>query len=288
MTELAWLQLLHGWTKLLLEQMIDLNPLFPADLKQQLKCYLLQQPKNVDNGCTALLHLPVTGSIVAGLKFTNNENVGPTFSQTFDNMLQSGVLQPGEYLLDYVAYCNQMWFTDPLDGVAKILGSSTYWMVLYVGRALRGFASFIREEILPFVFERLYPGCKCRRATVDEDMNLHVDLILEFAGEIYYIWTYQITSTGRINIIPKLRGLRKHGLPCGKHVLMPFDIFHQVNAWQVHDVESWKLYSDAYVSKVIGMIQTGQYQDYDMLMKLDNVALTEYAMQPNIFEVVKN
>lgn len=157
--------------------------------------------------------LPMTGNSVESLpRDTKSENLnGPKFSNAFHILSNLNNLKPSTYLLEIT----ENYLSKNLD--QKLL-------VGYLSRALRSFASFMREPDLAWKLRRILIKDD-NNAKVDMnpdlDVKAHVDIRVFYKSHIFNLWSYQSTSRGLPNTIDRLSGNR--GEVCeGINVLCPF------------------------------------------------------------------
>ena len=93
----------------------------------------------------------------------------------------------------------------------------------YLSRALRAFASFMREPDLAYKLKTCLKK-DCDNVTVNmdpkQDIKGHVDILVSYKSRIFNIWSYQATRRGLPNTIDRLSGNR--GEICdGINILCP-------------------------------------------------------------------
>jgi hypothetical protein len=120
------------------------------------------------------------------------------------------IVSPGLYL----AYILNEYMDKNLD--KKLLTG-------YLSRALRSFASFMREPDLAYKLKTCLKK-DCDNVTVNmdpkQDIKGHVDILVSYKSRIFNIWSYQATRRGLPNTIDRLSGNR--GEICdGINILCP-------------------------------------------------------------------
>ena len=135
---------------------------------------------------------------------------GPKFSDAFHKLNNKNLVSPGLYL---ALILNK--FMD--EGRQQNLLSG------YLARALRSFASFMREPDLAYKLKILLE-VEDESVSVnmdpEQDVKKHVDIVVRYKGKIFNLWSYQATRRGLPNTIDRLSGNR--GEVCdGLNILCP-------------------------------------------------------------------
>ncbi len=159
-----------------------------------------------------ILNKYMTGDSVESLpRNSDSENLnGPKFSDAFHFLNNQMIVSPGLYL----AYILNEYMDKNLD--KKLLTG-------YLSRALRSFASFMREPDLAYKLKTCLKK-DCENVTVNmdpkQDIKGHVDILVSYKSRIFNIWSYQATRRGLPNTIDRLSGNR--GEICdGINILCP-------------------------------------------------------------------
>lgn len=159
-----------------------------------------------------ILNKYMTGDSVESLpRNSDSENLnGPKFSDAFHFLNNQMIVSPGLYL----AYILNEYMDKNLD--KKLLTG-------YLSRALRSFASFMREPDLAYKLKTCLKK-DCDNVTVNmdpkQDIKGHVDILVSYKSRIFNIWSYQATRRGLPNTIDRLSGNR--GEICdGINILCP-------------------------------------------------------------------
>ncbi len=159
-----------------------------------------------------ILNKYMTGDSVESLpRNSESENLnGPKFSDAFHFLNNQMIVSPGLYL----AYILNEYMDKNLD--KKLLTG-------YLSRALRSFASFMREPDLAYKLKTCLKK-DCDNVTVNmdpkQDIKGHVDILVSYKSRIFNIWSYQATRRGLPNTIDRLSGNR--GEICdGINILCP-------------------------------------------------------------------
>jgi len=154
----------------------------------------------------------MTGDSVESLPRNNDsENLnGPKFSNAFHFLNKKMIVSPGLYL----AFILNQYMGDGFE--KKLLTG-------YLSRALRSFASFMREPDLAYKLKNCLEK-EGDEVTVNmdpkQDIKGHVDIVINYKGETFNIWSYQATRRGLPNTIDRLSGNR--GEICdGINILCP-------------------------------------------------------------------
>lgn len=135
---------------------------------------------------------------------------GPKFSDAFHELNNKNLVSPGLYL---ALILNK--FMD--EGRQQNLLSG------YLARALRSFASFMREPDLAYKLKILLE-VEDESVSVnmdpEQDVKKHVDIVVCYKDKIFNLWSYQATRRGLPNTIDRLSGNR--GEVCdGLNILCP-------------------------------------------------------------------
>ena len=159
-----------------------------------------------------ILNKYMTGDSVESLpRNSDSENLnGPKFSDAFHFLNNQMIVSPGLYL----AYILNEYMDKNLD--KRLLTG-------YLSRALRSFASFMREPDLAYKLKTFLKK-DCDNVTVNmdpkQDIKGHVDILVSYKSRIFNIWSYQATRRGLPNTIDRLSGNR--GEICdGINILCP-------------------------------------------------------------------
>ena len=155
----------------------------------------------------------MTGDSVESLpKNNDSENLnGPKFSDAFHFLNNEKIVSPGIYLAFIL---NEYLDNSSLD--KKLLTG-------YLSRALRSFASFMREPDLAYKLKTCLEK-ECDTVTVNmdpqQDIKGHVDILVTYKDKAFNVWSYQATRNGLPNTIDRLSGNR--GQVCdGINILCP-------------------------------------------------------------------
>ena len=140
-----------------------------------------------------------------------SENLnGPKFSNAFHELNNKNQISPGLYLAFIV---NQF-----MNG-----GNNKVLLTGYLSRALRSFASFMREPDLAYKLKAiLEKDDKSVVVNMDpkQDIKKHVDIVINFKEHTFNLWSYQATRRGLPNTLDRLSGNR--GEVCdGINILCP-------------------------------------------------------------------
>ncbi len=191
-----------------------------------------------------------------------------SMSKAFNDSIEKDYLTPAYYLLNLLRYCNL--YNKP-EGMT----------VGIIGRGLRSLPSFIREMDLAYKLQEQIEGAHCYRGGVDDDIQGHTDLFLEYRGEVFRIWSYQNTSVRAIsNTISKICGNRGE-LPDGLFILCPFNM--RDNRYS-EEIEGWKLYSKEYSALVEDALFCKEVSDYQELLKENFNVMSAYVKNIRIFK----
>lgn len=188
------------------------------------------------------------------------------FSYIFYSLLEQNYLTPASYILKIVEKCEEA-------GIDRDTEAGL------VGRGLRSFPSFIREVDLAAKLVDQLDGASCDRVGPSEDIKSHTDVLLDYNGTKYRIWSYQNTSDKALyNTGRKLRGFRGE-LPSGIYVLCPFN-FQNANDYEDHS--GWRLHSASYVNNIIDVINSGNVDNYISLLNMDENRLRNYIVNAHV------
>ena len=135
---------------------------------------------------------------------------GPKFSDAFHELNNKNLVSPGLYL---ALILNRF-----MDG-----GREQNLLSGYLARALRSFASFMREPDLAYKLKILLE-VEDESVSVnmdpEQDVKKHVDIVVRYKGKIFNLWSYQATRRGLPHTIDRLSGNR--GEVCdGLNILCP-------------------------------------------------------------------
>tara|TARA_B100000676_G_C17967571_1_gene781262 strand:- start:53 stop:1042 length:990 start_codon:yes stop_codon:yes gene_type:complete len=142
---------------------------------------------------------------------SSSENLnGPKFSDAFHELGNNNILSPANYLLKIINNYESSNLNREL-------------IVGYLSRALRSFASFLREPDLAYKLKNLLikddPSVSVDM-NPEQDIKGHVDILLTYKKFVFNLWSYQATSRGLPNTIDRLRGNRGEVLE-GINILCP-------------------------------------------------------------------
>ena len=159
------------------------------------------------------------------------------FSAVFHRLEQAGTLCPSNYVAEVIKALEQ-W-----DAANNTRHDDDFYCKT-IARALRTFASFLREEDLREIITqylkieaiRRRQGFKMFEPSVEEDMQQKTDIMLKYAGAFYRVWSYQSTKSG----INKTSARIKRGAGRGRNLLIPFDIgsVEKTYGWALYDKQS--------------------------------------------------
>jgi len=101
----------------------------------------------------------------------------------------------------------------------KKISSKDY--LAWIGRAMRTFASLIREEELEYNLNRTFSSWTTESSS-DIDLNEHTDIVLTtYDGNVYNIWSYQASWGGLEKLRKKLLGEKDGIIRDGVNILVP-------------------------------------------------------------------
>lgn len=207
-------------------------------------CEELKKDKDLSDMCRKVLREQglsetyMTGRSVEKLPVKNEGKVDIIFSELFYKEIENNYITPAKYIADIVTQCRKNHIND----IHTIAGIA--------GRGLRAFPSFVREMDLAYKLSQAFPGAGCQRTDAVRDVRDHTDVIMEYGGETYRIWSYQSSERGLQNTASRVLGNRG-ALLDGKHVLCPFNAR---NACEYEEQDGWYFYTEEYVRKVKAVI----------------------------------
>jgi|GEM_PF-2024293 len=155
----------------------------------------------------------VSGWSTEGLP--KSEEIGSykvSFSGIFHQVLNDNSFGPVLYIYNLIA---EILKDNPDAEIAKIYG--------FVARSLRTFASLLREQSLLEQLEYLFKldGLQATfKMSPKQDSQEKTDILIEFNGITYRLWTYQHSSRGLPHNIERISG-KRGALPPGIHILCP-------------------------------------------------------------------
>lgn len=162
------------------------------------------------------------------------------FSEVFRGLLKEGRLHPGNYLLAVEERLRR-------EGAE----TSRVFSAGFLARALRAFASFMREvdfaRTLKEVLRDEKGGAEVRLTEFEEDLEEHADLMVRHGGRRVRVWQYQATPRGLEQVAAKLSGSNRGRIPRGWHLLCPVDVRP---GGDCADVFGWRLCSREYAESV--------------------------------------
>ena len=153
----------------------------------------------------------VSGWSIEGLP--KSEEIGSykvSFSGIFHQVLNDNGFGPVLYIHNLIA---EILKDNPDAEMAKIYG--------FVARSLRTFASLLREQSLLEQLEYLFKSDGLQatfKMSPKQDSQEKTDILIEFNGSTYRLWTYQHSSRGLPHNIERISG-KRGALPPGIHVL---------------------------------------------------------------------
>ena len=206
--------------------------------------------------------LNIDGRYMDGNSITNlprinaaeeNNGVVPQYTEVFNQWLDMNYISP-------LTYIYQICKNIP-DNISEELACGI------IARGLRSFPSFFRELELAKQIEARIPGCIIHPRNVDMDVSEHTDILLEYNGSSYRIWSYQSTNKG-LNKTSKRFSGEKGKIPEGMHIMCPFSLENPENRQN----NGWFFYSDRQCCMVVDMIindnmQIDLYENIDMRQK---------------------
>jgi hypothetical protein len=160
-----------------------------------------------------LLNQMVSGWSVEGLP--KSEEIGSykvSFSSVFHEIQNNQNFGPVLYIFTLIQKVLQ---DNPHAELPKIYG--------FVARSLRTFASLLREQSLLEQLKHLFQsdGLHAKfNMSPKQDSEEKTDILIEFKGKTYRLWTYQHSSRGLPHNIERISG-KRGSLPTGIHILCP-------------------------------------------------------------------
>ena len=155
----------------------------------------------------------VSGWSIEGLpKSEENGSYKVSFSGIFHQALNDNNFGPVLYIYSLIV---EILKDNPDAEIAKIYG--------FVARSLRTFASLLREQSLLEQLEYLFKSEGHQvifKMSPKQDSQEKTDILIEFNGSTYRLWTYQHSSRGLPHNIERISG-KRGALPPGIHVLCP-------------------------------------------------------------------
>lgn len=139
---------------------------------------------------------------------------GVTFSDLYHSIKENPYFSPALYMAAVIYELIDAGYPD---------GVYPKW----IGRSLKTFASFMREEDCAYqLITRLQRDDPTVTFTSnpEQDAHDHTDILLNYLGHRYRIWSYQCSTTGLDHLRERLLGERGT-LPDGVHILAPIDVF---------------------------------------------------------------
>lgn len=178
----------------------------------------------------AIRHAPVSGTISEGWDKTRFEKVKcPSFQKSLDSVMTSyDDWNPADYAIHYTLACATQ--------------KSTPVNLFPIGRALRNIPSFLREYILHDKLTLL--GYDSAIPSVNINMQSHVDLIIDYNDNTFYVWSYNNTSKARY-WLPKKANKRGRIHP-GLNLLAPISIDR--NSPEIDIICEWFTPSTHYIN----------------------------------------
>lgn len=162
----------------------------------------------------ATAHAPMVGSSLEALP---RGQEGPTFqirfTEAFHNVVKLESFDPALYMLELVNMVQRQY--PAAIRLPKLEG--------FIARALRSFASLMRESTFAFELRPMLKGADADvefRSDPDQDAKDHTDILVVFRRSTYRIWVYQFSDNGLPHDMERLAGLRG-ALPAGTHILCP-------------------------------------------------------------------
>jgi hypothetical protein len=135
------------------------------------------------------------------------------FTEAFHNVVSVDSFDPALYMLELVDMVRKKYH-EPIR-LPKLEG--------FIARALRSFASLMRESTFAFELRPMLRGADADvefRSDPDQDSKDHTDILVVFRRSTYRIWVYQFSDNGLPHDMERLAGLRG-ALPAGTHILCP-------------------------------------------------------------------
>ena len=163
-----------------------------------------------------------------------------SFSEVFRGLLKGGSLHPGRYLLEVEERLHR--------GRAETSGA---FSAGFLSRALRAFASFLREVDFVRALEEVLgeegDAAEVRLTGFVEDLEERADLVVRHGGRWVRVWQYQSTPRGLEQVAVKLSEASRGRIPRGWHLLCPVDARP---GGDCADVFGWRLCSSEYAESV--------------------------------------
>jgi len=162
----------------------------------------------------ATAHAPMVGSSLQALpRGQEGATFQVRFTEAFHNVVTLESFDPALYMLELVDMVRRQ-YQEPI-GLPKLEG--------FMARALRSFASLMRESTFAFELRPMLKGADADvefRSDPDQDARDHTDILVVFRRSTYRIWVYQFSDNGLPHDMERLAGLRG-ALPTGTHILCP-------------------------------------------------------------------
>ncbi len=155
----------------------------------------------------------VSGWSIEGLP--KSEEIGSykvSFSGIFHQVLNDNNFGPVLYIYNLIT---EILRDNPDAEAAKIYG--------FVARSLRTFASLLREQSLRDQLEYLFNSAGLQATftmSPKQDSQEKTDILIQFSGKTYRLWTYQHSSRGLPHNMERISG-KRGAIPAGIHVLCP-------------------------------------------------------------------
>lgn len=160
-----------------------------------------------------ILEVSMDGYCTESLPKTSETGAGLNYSKIFHSTLQNEYFSPAMFLAKYIIEYEK----SSLDK-KKLTG--------FLARGLRTFASLIREQDFAVkIKDHLQSADKNIKVNMDpeQDTKSHVDIRLNFKGQIYNLWTYQASKNAIYpHTIERVTGQRGE-LENGLHLLCPIN-----------------------------------------------------------------
>lgn len=185
----------------------------------------------------------VTGTLSEGWRsFDYVENI-PLFQESLVTVINKyDHWTPADFLLEYIADCVAVG-TDKLP-----------YHKYPLGRALRNLPSFLREYILHDKLLTL--GMNSIMPSVNMNAQSHVDLIINYNGNTFYVWNY-LLSKKSLEFLPSKVGNRGR-VQSGLNLLAPI----VNNSRETDNILNWFIPSDYYIEELIDAMNTA-YVPFD-------------------------
>lgn len=199
-------------------------------------------------------------------------SVDVIFSEVFWRMI-NGYISPVYYIGLIVRECLRSDINNEIR-IAEI-----------VGRGLRALPSFIRELDLSNKVGRILQNAEIVNGTeqdvrehANQDVRDHTDILINYNGHEYRMWSYQNTERG-LNHTSQRFSEQRGNLPAGFIIVAPIDID---DPEQANSSYGWKLYSEEYVRRICEMIVENSADNYDEIMEKNDRALRDYLKEPHL------